>query len=121
MTIACLGWGSLVWAPRELPVASPWHSDGPRLPVEFARKSQDGRITLVLVEGAATVPVLWCELQSSTPEDARLSLADREGISRKNASRLIGMWSATTKVGGSPADTIGDWAKARGIDGSSTD
>jgi len=44
--IIVLGWGSLIWDPRELKIKnSEWQKDGPNLPIEFARISQDGRLT----------------------------------------------------------------------------
>jgi hypothetical protein len=39
------------------PVASDWLHDGPELPVEFARQSSDGRITLVVTPGVAPIRV----------------------------------------------------------------
>lgn len=57
MTIVCLCWGSLIWDAGELPVCSAWHADGPALPIEFARESADGRITLVVAEHDQPVPL----------------------------------------------------------------
>jgi hypothetical protein len=60
--IACLAWGSLVWDTRTLPVTGEWETDGPILPLEFARQSGDGRMTLVIVDSDHRVPVLWSKL-----------------------------------------------------------
>jgi hypothetical protein len=48
MRIGIIGWGSLIWDPRELPREGVWQDGGPRLPVEFSRVSQDCRLTLVI-------------------------------------------------------------------------
>jgi len=41
--IACIGWGSLIWDPRDLLVQREWFKDGALLPVEFARQAfKDG-------------------------------------------------------------------------------
>lgn len=50
MKIAILGWGSLIWNPRELHLASNWLEGGPIFPIEFSRISDDGRLTLVIDE-----------------------------------------------------------------------
>lgn len=36
LRIVFLGWGSLIWDPRELPVIGDWQSGGPVLPIEFS-------------------------------------------------------------------------------------
>jgi hypothetical protein len=88
--ICCLGWGSLIWDPRNLALRSPavWREDGPMLPIEFARKSSDGRITLVLSTAGPAVPVLWAEMDVATLAQARDNLAEREGCSVS----AIGCW-----------------------------
>ena len=94
MNVACLGWGSLIWDPRTLPVRGPWREDGPRLPIEFARQSSDGRLTLVIVpDYPYFVPVLWTLLSTATVDEARTVLGRREGVGLRNVQRSIGLWS----------------------------
>lgn len=96
--IACLGWGSLIWRPGNLPIASDWFADGPEVPVEFLRQSADGRITLVLHPDAVSVPALWAYMGTDTVKEAMAALCEREGA----ASRHIAAWS----VGDPPPELI---------------
>jgi hypothetical protein len=91
-TIACLGWGSLIWNPGELLMFPPWEPDGPQVRVEFLRKSKNGRVTLVLEESAAPVRSLWVRMTTADLQTARESLRVREDIPRRNAVRDIGVW-----------------------------
>jgi len=113
-TIACLGWGSLVWDPRELAIQRQWFDDGPLIHVEFARQSQDGRITLVLVQAEKPVRSLWAVMDSTDLASAKTSLRKREGIPGKNEEKHIGTWSA-----GQPSPSLipalAEWAGAHGI------
>jgi hypothetical protein len=117
MTIVCLGWGSLVWNPDSLDLASEWSTDGPAIPVEFARQSDNGRITLVIAEGAPAVAVLWAKLAASDIEEARGQLARREGISARNVSKGVGYWTRDGRSACTEAGAIGQWAEVRGYDG----
>jgi hypothetical protein len=89
-----------------------WHEDGPALPVEFARKSSDGRITLVLLTEGPAAQLLWSVMQVTSAEEARRNLAARE----KCAEGSIGYWPSD---GGrfEHSDLIGSWAASKGIVG----
>src|SRR5436190_1350463 len=84
MEIAVLGWGSLIWCPGSLRIKTKWRSDGPRLPIEFARISRDGRVTLVVLPGAEDQPVYWALSEFDDLHDARGNLKEREGTPSKD-------------------------------------
>lgn len=112
MKIACLGWGSLVWDPRELPLRSEWFADGPSIRVEFARQSgkEHGRITLVILPSADEVTSLWAEMDSDDPEVAKELLRLREG---KPLRQHIGLWrNGQPEPGSLPG--LSEWAAVRG-------
>ena len=112
MIIACLGWGSLVWDPRALPIRGKWFEDGPFLPIEFARQSSDGRITLVIVKDKPLVKSLWTMFTSEGVKGATASLAEREGTLERN----IGYWHRDGNSGGEFNDIVSKWAINKGLD-----
>jgi len=78
MKIAVLGWGSLIWNPKNLKIKNSWFKDGPYLPVEFARISNDERLTLVLHPNAEKVQVLWAYMDLDDLDEAIENLTNRE-------------------------------------------
>lgn len=86
MKIAILGWGSLIWQPKELNYNKEfgWKNDGPYLPIEFARISNNGRLTLVITQNGTEVQTLYTLSNYKTIEEAILDLAVREGTGRKS-------------------------------------
>ena len=114
--IACLGWGSLVWDPRELPIQREWFFDGPFVRVEFVRRSDNGRITLVLEASAPPVRSLWAVMDHTVADitEAREALRNREG--ERVSIEHIGHWS---KGGNSPEliFDLSEWATSHGVEG----
>jgi len=100
-----------------LPIYGDWNNDGSVLPIEFARESNDGRITLVLVDDQHTVPCLWALLDVVSLSDAKKALARREGISDKNINYSIGCIDRNTAFKhGKCAKTINKWAADKDLD-----
>jgi hypothetical protein len=117
LSIACLGWGSLIWSPRDLPIRGRWFDDGPLLPIEFARESRDGRITLVVCEVDYRVRTYWALLEATDLQTAKSDLAAREGIKDKDIEHSIGYWDkSSTNSHGSAATEIGAWAQTTNLD-----
>ena len=110
--IACLGWGSLIWCHKNLPIRRHWFEDGPLIPLEFARQSKDDRITLVISLAARPVRSLWALMDSDSLEEAKERLRLREG---RTKPEYIGDWS---RGGRSPDEIpeLSEWALARNVD-----
>ncbi|SEO59270.1 hypothetical protein [Mucilaginibacter sp. OK283] len=80
MKIAVLGWGSLIWQPKQLNITGEkWYQDGPLLPLEFKRVSLDGRLTLVICPGYPEVISLYAISSFDNLNQAIDNLRLREG------------------------------------------
>jgi hypothetical protein len=112
LSIALLGWGSLIWDPGALKVAgSGWRPDGPLLPIEYLRasglKRPPKRLTLVLVDrsvhtwASRDVRALWTRSVYDTLEDARTNLAQRERSGVDQVGYLV-----SAKVQSAPAQRL---------------
>ena len=110
--IACLGWGSLVWDPRGLPIQRKWFEDGPMVKVEFVRKSGGDRVTLVLTENAKPVRSLWAIMDTDNLEAAIEALKIREGCP---SVKPIGSWDGGNK-NPDPIPNLTEWAETNRID-----
>ncbi|MFZ0511722.1 MAG: hypothetical protein WAM14_08965 [Candidatus Nitrosopolaris sp.] len=93
MNIACVGWGSLIWDPRDLPIQRCWFKDSPQalLPIEFARHSSNDRITLVIVPDARYVRSLWTPMIVPDIDTAKIKLAECEGIKKEHITKYIAL------------------------------
>lgn len=120
MKIAILGWGSLLWQPKDLQFDTKigWSENGPMLPIEFARISKDGRLTLVIVKDlkdANKVKTYFAISNYETLEEAVLNLAVREGCGREQ----IGSYDKSKKTFSKEAffdKNIPEWINNTNID-----
>ena len=120
--IAVLGWGSLVWGPRDLRAAAPFAPNGPLLPIEFCRISGDGRLTLVINETFGAVCTTYSAPSAIENLDAAIeNLRVREGM--RNARRVGFVELGSGKQSGiamqrhrKAVATIAAWAQSNGYD-----
>jgi hypothetical protein len=114
MKIIILGWGSLIWCPGGLRIKTRWHGDGPSLPIEFARISQDDRLTLVIQPGSARQSTYWAVSEFMDLKEARQNLKTRE---KTKSSDIHHVLRDGTRAGDAPAgiaETIAAWMSQRG-------
>lgn len=117
MKIAFLAWGSLVWNPGGLKISRKWKKDGPYLPIEFARVSEDKRVTLVLYPKATKVRTLWARAAKEDLEESICDLAKRERTKTKNIGFVsIPDNKKRCNTAASILPTIKSWAKQKQID-----
>ncbi len=114
MNIVCIAWGSLLWKPAPLKLASGWHPGGPLLPLEFARVSDDSpEVALVLCEDARPMPTYWAYLATQDLDAARAMLGQREKVT---AARPDWIGSVPSAGGAQEDARIAAWLRRMRID-----
>ncbi len=122
MRIATLGWGSLVWNPRDLVYYGPWKNDGPEIKLEFSRISRDSRLTLVIdPENGKSCKTLYTLSPRTEIIDTVNDLLEREGTIPKR----IGYYDHRHQESSIPVfrdqvditDILVDWCETQKIDG----
>lgn len=124
MSIAILGWGSLLWDTENGIEFDKWHDpwvldDGPTLNIEFSRISEKrlGALTLVIDEQhGSPVTVAWCLSKRSRPEDAVCDLRCREGTTVNNIGRLDLTLSKGHSNNDIAENAILEWARLKKLD-----
>jgi hypothetical protein len=116
MKIAILGWGSLIWCPGGLRVRTRWYADGPSLPIEFARISQDDRLTLVIHPGSAKQSTYWALSEFTKLKDARQNPKIRERTRSEDIHHVLRDGTGEGDAAPGIAQKIASWASQRAVD-----
>lgn len=118
MNIAILAWGSLFWNKKGLEISNEWTNGGVILPIEFARISRDGRLTLVITEKYGTdIETYWAISKYSILEEAIENLRVREGTNKKGIGFVdLNSNQNQSKFSKPLLDKISEWAKEKSLD-----
>lgn len=123
MKIAVLGWGSLVWDPGILRIASDWDTSGPVLPIEFSRISKGNRLTLVIDEAnGVAVPTRFAISAFANLDEAIENLRAREGSPNTRPIGFSNLLDGTESQVAvqrhrKACQTIKAWAQEKDLDG----
>ena len=116
--IAILGWGSLIWCPRQLQYKGEWQRGGPVLPIEFSHISSDGRLTLVIdVRDGENVTTQYSASTFENLDEAIENLRCRECMPSVDYVGFVNL--NTGKKRGRNADVVGkirEWAQQNHFD-----
>ena len=120
MTIAILGWGSLIWKPQNLRYEGSWETGGPVLPLEFSKIAENKRLSVVIdSQNGAMCPTQFAISTCTNLEDAIENLRQREGttteyigyIDRANNRGSIEEYPVQINVD----QTVREWCEANRI------
>ena len=122
MNIAYLGWGSLIWDKRNLPINGEWMRGGPVLPIEFSRVSKDERLTLV-IDDVSGVPIetFYAICSEENLIDAIEKLRVREGGTKKAYIGHVNISNGSDSLTDYPNQlpvhkSVADWGISHGFD-----
>lgn len=127
MRIAILAWGSLIYDPRNLSLASDWRASNLYLPLEFSRISHKGDMEgcLSLVVDAANGSL--CSVAFAESRRADLSCVINEMVTREGVSFRSSIGYLNLKHGkinryaerwyADHCANIADWARRHGFEG----
>lgn len=118
MKIAILGWGSLVWDPRELPREGIWQMGGPSLLLEFSRVSMDCRLTLVIdPTNGQQAPTRFVMSPRADIDDTICDLRVRECTTTRNIGFVDVREDADRARDANVCGAIKAWCQGQGLDG----
>lgn len=122
MKIAFIGWGSLIWEPGNLKVhvRGEWKTGGPKLPLEFSRKStsRSGALTLVIdPEHGGECSTRFITSSRRKLDKAILDLKDREGVNSVNSIGFVDVASGKSRCAVAEIlKTVRKWAGQMGYE-----
>lgn len=113
MKIAVIAWGSLIWCPGSLRIRTNWRADGPQLPIEFARISSDGRLTLVIEPRAEVQGTYWAISEFTTLKRAWRNLKERESAELADIHYVTQNDSDRTEPLSDASQSVKNWLEQR--------
>ena len=122
MRSVVLAWGSSVWNPGDLQTGAKFTANGPLLPIEFCRVSDDGRLTLAIDESFGALCKSYSAPSALDSLDAAMDdFCLREGMADARAIGFVELASGRQSdfaLESHPqvVATITAWAESLGYD-----